>query len=65
MNPAELALEGLEWLLEHADIVKTVGDAIAAGHSKEAIQTAILGLIMKQSEDELKEELDAAEARKK
>lgn len=64
MNPAELAIEGIGWLLEHADIVKTVGEAIAAGTPKEAIQAAVRGVMLKQSEAALREELEAADGRK-
>lgn len=64
MNPAELAIEGIGWLLEHADIVKAVGEAIAAGTPKEAIQAGIRGAMMKISEQALEEEFRAAEERK-
>lgn len=64
MNPAELALEGIGWLIEHADIVKAVGEAITAGTPKEAIQAGIRGVMLRQSEDALREELLAADGRK-
>lgn len=64
MNPAALAIEGIGWLLEHADILKTIGESLAAGSPKEAIQAAVRGVMLKQSEDALREELLAADVRK-
>lgn len=63
MNPAQAAVDGLVWLLEHANIVKAVGEALAAGAPKEAVEAAIRGLIVDQSEATLREEFEAANAR--
>lgn len=64
MSPAVTALlEGAAWVFEHADLLKTVGQALASGSPKEAIQTAIRGVMIRTTEDALREEFRAAKKR--
>lgn len=65
MNPWLQALTevGL-FLVEHGDILEDVAEAIAAGTPKEAIQAAIRGAMVAQSDAAIREELEAAEKRK-
>lgn len=64
MIPAA-ALEVGAFLLEHADVLEDVGQALASGTPKEAIRAAIRGAMVKVSDDAIREELDAAEARRR
>jgi hypothetical protein len=64
---ATLASAGLAvgaFLLEHADLIEDVAEALKSGTPKDAIRAAIRGAIVKTSDDAIREELEAAESRK-
>lgn len=52
------------FLLEHGDVVEDIATAIAGGTPKEAIKAAIKGIQVEVSDDAIREELEAAEARR-
>jgi hypothetical protein len=52
------------FLLEHSDVLEDVAAALAAGTPKEALRAAIRSAIVKTSDQAIREELEAAEARK-
>lgn len=52
------------FLLEHGDLVEDVASALKAGTPKEAIQAAIRGVMIQVSDDAIREEFDAAKARR-
>lgn len=52
-----------EALIEHAPIFKLVGEALAAGHPREAVEAAIRGIMVKTAEESLADEFTAAEQR--
>lgn len=65
MSLVDSALKVGGFLLEHADIIEDVVDALSSGTPKDVIKAAIRHAQKKVSEDALREELEAAEERKK
>lgn len=64
MSLQNAALDVGRFLLENADVVRDVAEAIAAGTPKEAIQAAVRGAMVKVSDAAIAEELAAAESRR-
>lgn len=63
MSLATAALSVGEFLLEHADVVEDIVEALAAGTPKDAIKAAIKDAQVKVSDAAIAEELAAAAAR--
>lgn len=60
---ATLATVG-EALIENAPLFKLIGEAIAAGHPRDAIEAAVRGVMIKTGEEALSDEFAAAEKRR-
>lgn len=65
MSLESAALDIGKFLLEHGDVIEDVATAIAGGKPKEAIKAAIKGVQVKVSDDAIREELEAADARRR
>jgi len=61
---AAALIEGAAWAIEHAPILKAVGEALAAGTPVEALHAAVRGAMIKSNDQALREEFDAADGRK-
>ncbi len=59
------ALEAGKFLLEHGDIVSDVVKAIKGGTPKDLIKAAIKGVQVEVSDEAIREELEAADARRR
>lgn len=65
MSLASSAFDVGKFLLEHGDLVEDVAGALASGTPKEAIRAVIKGVQVQVSDDAIREELDAADARRR
>lgn len=64
MSLVDSALKVGEFLLEHADIVEDVVEALSAGTPKDVIKAAIRKAMVSVSDSAIREELQEAEKRK-